>query len=125
MNNLKLKWERFKLAVKFNFALSDEEVVYVDDKHKGLGKTTYLVKQCKKYNLGLVVGSQLEKQRIIQEFNFRNVYTMEEVKRYPHSTVHEFLVDDTVGLGFLNKYYLHTHPKIRVIGGFVYLPSHW
>lgn len=116
-------YERIKLKVKFNFALSSGEVTYVTPRHRRLGKTTYLVKQCKKYNLGLIVGSKSEKNRIIHDFNFINVYTMEEVKRYPHTKIRDFLVDDTVGLGFLNKYYLHTHLKIRVVGGFIYRPN--
>lgn len=120
MNNLHTYWKRLKLKIKFNFALSEGELVFVNGRHRGLGKTTYLVKQCKKYDLGLIVGSRAEKLRIITDFDFKHVYTMEEVKRYPHSNIHEFLVDETVSLGFLNKYYLHTHPKINVVGGFAY-----
>lgn len=114
---LKVWVKRRLFILRFNFDLSDGVLTNVKAEDRGIGKTTYLVKQCKKYNLGLIVGSQHEKKRIIEDFKFKHVYTMTEVKRYPHTNIHEFLVDETVNYKFLHDYYLNTHPKIKVIGG--------
>lgn len=124
MNNFKLWWKRRLFIIRFNFDLSNGTLTKVNEEHRGIGKTTYLVKQCKKYKLGLIVGSQEQKKHIMSTLNFKHVYTMADVKRYPHIKGHEFLVDETVGLKFLNEYYLHTHPKVHVIGGIIYFPKH-
>lgn len=117
LEKLKRLVARRLFIVRFNFDLSKGVITYVEAKHRGIGKTTYLVKQCMKYELGLIVGSQHEKKYIKETFNFHDVFTMEEVKRYPHTNLHEFLVDETVNYKFLVTYYLHTHPKIKIVGG--------
>jgi hypothetical protein len=42
----------------FNHQLNKDKIIKVDDRHRGVGKTTMLLKRARKENLPIVVGNQ-------------------------------------------------------------------
>ena len=117
---IKFLWKRRLFIIRFNFDLSDGLITLVSNKDRQIGKTTYLVKQCFNYDLGLIVGSAFEKRTLKEKYPELRVYTTEDIRRFPVTKNKEFLVDETVDLRFLNEYYLKKRSKIQIVGGILF-----
>ena len=116
---------------KFHKNVSDNrlkqgKLVLVNDEHRGIGKTTILIRYSGNYSgdraIPIIVGCESSKKYVLNlatEQKFENsvkVYTMDETRHtyFPNGV----LIDDSVSLNQLSRYLIDSHCIIR--GGFAY-----
>jgi hypothetical protein len=70
-------WYRFTKPVKriwFKFLLSQNQLIKVDDRHRGIGKTYMMIERAMKYDIPIIAGSQQQMNLIKRMGNVVEVY---------------------------------------------------
>jgi len=90
--------------------ISSGKLVIVDETHRGIGKTSILAEYAKKYNLGIITGSAMQREHIINKFNV-NAYSEGQLQ----SSDKGILIDCSVSLAEIARL---QGKGIRICGGF-------
>jgi hypothetical protein len=115
-------WYRFTLPIKrtwFKFLLSQDKLIKVDERHRGVGKTYMMIEKAIKYDIPILAGTQRHVDLIKRSANVVDVYGFAKNftihikgKTFPNGV----LIDESVDPEMLAELRAN---NIRIRGGFI------
>ena len=103
----------------FKFLLNKGNLITIDERHRGIGKTTMLIEIAKKHDNAIVVGSQLQYDNIKSREPHINVYRLAEGFTIDlRDQEGRVMVDESLSPKMVK--WLQENPSFEVVGGFIY-----
>jgi hypothetical protein len=122
MNYYNSFWYRFTLPIKrlwFKFLLSQNKLIKVDDRHRGVGKTYMMIEKAIKHDIPILAGSQKHVDLIKRSANVVEVYGLAKNftihirgKQFPNGV----LIDESVDPEMIEFVKAN---NIHIRGGFI------
>ncbi|AYP68299.1 hypothetical protein PQE75_gp180 [Bacillus phage vB_BcoS-136] len=117
-------WYKFKtpfIRLWFKYKLNKEELIKVDDRTRGIGKTTMMIELAKKKDYGVVVGNQqiitvinnYDKDKNIRIYRLGKNFTIDIKGKSDNVLIDESVEPEMID--FLKREY----PRIKIRGGFL------
>lgn len=112
------KLKTFFYRKLFQFRLNRGDLIKVDDRHRGVGKTTMMIKLAMDNGHGIVVGNQLAHDQIKSMCHYVKVFRLA-----PNYTIEmrglagSVLIDESLSLEMVE--FLQAEPQWEIRGGFI------
>jgi hypothetical protein len=121
MNYYNSFWYRFTLPIKrlwFRFLLSQDKLIKVDERHRGIGKTYMMIEKAIKHDIPIIAGNQRQIDTIKRTANVVEIYGFAknftktvEGMRFPNG----ILIDESVDPELIPK----LKARFEIRGGFI------